>query len=111
MFPGDGKTPYSTIGFNWIFTDYVIEDASYYCLREVVIGYSFKQLAKKAHLGNVRAYFSAQNLFFHSAAGYRGVNTEGRFSTGPYNTALIDGYQRGSFPMPKTFLIGIDINF
>jgi TonB-linked SusC/RagA family outer membrane protein len=111
MFPGDGKTPYSTVGFNWMLTDYVIEDASYYCLREVVVGYSFKQLAKKAHLGNLRAYFSAQNLFFHSAAGYRGINTEGRYNTGPYNTALVDGYQRGSFPMPKTFLFGIDINF
>ncbi len=111
MFPGDGKTPYSTVGFNWMLTDYVVEDASYYCLREVVIGYSFKKLAKKAHLGNLRAYFSAQNLFFHSAAGYRGINTEGRFSTGPYNTALVDGYQRGSFPMPKTFLFGIDVNF
>ena len=25
--PGDGKTPYSTNGFNWMLTDYVIEDA------------------------------------------------------------------------------------
>ena len=32
MFPGDGKTPYSTVGFNWMLTDYVIEDASYYCI-------------------------------------------------------------------------------
>ncbi|MGF2413759.1 MAG: SusC/RagA family TonB-linked outer membrane protein, partial [Ferruginibacter sp.] len=103
MFPGDGKTPYSTVGFNWMLTDYVVEDASYYTLREVVVGYAFKQLAKKAHLGNLRAYFSAQNLFFHSAKGYRGINTEGRFSSGPYNTALV--------PMPKTFLFGIDINF
>jgi len=111
MYPGDGKTPYSTVGFNWMLTDYVVEDASYYALREVVAGYSFKRLAQRAHLSNLRAYFSAQNLFFHAANGYRGINTEGRFSTGPYNTSLVDGYQRGSFPMPKTFLFGIDVNF
>ncbi|MDB5203415.1 MAG: TonB-dependent receptor [Ferruginibacter sp.] len=111
-FPGDGKTPYSTIGFNWMLTDYVVEDASYYALREVVVGYTFPTaLASKLHIGSVRAYFSAQNIYFHSAAGYRGINTEARFSSGPYNTPLADGYQRGSFPMPKTYLFGIDINF
>lgn len=111
MFPGDGKTPYSTIGFNWMLTDYVIEDASYYALRELVIGYTFKDIARRAHIGNIRAYFSAQNLYYHSAKGYRGINTEARFNSGPYNSSLLDGYQRGSFPMPKTFLFGIDINF
>jgi TonB-linked SusC/RagA family outer membrane protein len=112
MFPGDGKTPYSTIGFNWMLTDYVVEDASYYALREVIVGYTLpSKLAKAAHLGSARIYFSAQNLYFHSAKGYRGINTEARFTSGPYSTPLVDGYQRGSFPMPKTFLFGIDINF
>ena len=112
LFPGDGKTPYSTVGFNWMLTDYVVEDASYYALREVVIGYTFpKNLSKYLHVSGVRAYFSAQNLYFHSAAGYRGINTEARFNSGPYVSTLIDGYQRGSFPMPKTFLFGVDLNF
>ena len=112
MFPGDGKTPYSTNGFNWMLTDYVVEDASYYALREVLVGYTLPEnWAKKAHLSSLRMYFSAQNLYFHSAAGYRGINPEARFSTGPYSTPLVDGYQRGSFPMPKTFLFGIDFNF
>ncbi|MBN8675669.1 MAG: TonB-dependent receptor [Chitinophagales bacterium] len=112
MFPGDGKTPYSTVGFNWMLTDYVVEDASYYALREVIVGYTLPQkIARTVHLSSMRVYFSGQNLFFHSAAGYRGINTEARFTTGPYNTPLVDGYQRGSFPMPKTFLFGIDVNF
>jgi TonB-linked SusC/RagA family outer membrane protein len=112
MFPGDGKTPYSTVGFNWMLTDYVIEDASYYALRELIVGYTLpEKLAKLARLNSARIYFSAQNLYFHAANGYRGINTESRFNTGPYNTPLVDGYQRGSFPMPKTYLFGIDINF
>ncbi len=113
MFPGDGKTPYSTNGFNWLLTDYAVEDASYYALREVVIGYSLpKTFSKRMHVSNVRFYLSAQNLYFHSASGYRGINAEGRFaSSGPYANPAIDGYQRGSFPMPKTYLFGIDIGF
>ena len=112
MFPGDGKTPYSTVGFNWMLTDYVVEDASYYCLREVILGYTLPQkLASALHLSSLRAYFSGQNLFFKAASGYRGINTEARFTTGPYNTPAVDGYQRGGFPMPRTILFGIDINF
>lgn len=112
MFPGDGKTPYSTVGFNWMLTDYVVEDASYYALREVILGYTLPvKVAKLAHISSARLYFSAQNLFFHSASGYRGINPEARFTSGPYATPLVDGYQRGSFPMNKTYMFGIDINF
>jgi len=110
--PGDGKTPYSTVGFNWMLTDYVVEDASYYALREVIVGYTLPQKwAKIAHLSSMRLYFSAQNLYFRSAAGYRGINPEARFTTSQYATPLVDGYQRGSFPMPRTILFGVDINF
>lgn len=112
MFPGDGKTPYSTVGFNWMLTDYVIEDASYYALREVLLGYTLpEKWTKKARLSSMRIYFSAQNLYFHSAENYRGINPEARFTSGPYNTPLVEGYQRGSFPMNRTFLFGIDLNF
>ena len=110
--PGDGKTPYSTNGFNWMLTDYVIEDASYYALREVNLGYTLPTASiKKLKVNSMRLYFSAQNLFFITASNYRGVNPEGRFSNGPYSSVLIDGYQRGSFPIPQTFTAGIDINF
>lgn len=112
MFPGDGKTPYSTVGFNWMLTDYVVEDASYYALREVIVGFTLpEKTAKRFGLSSLRIYASGQNMFFNSASGYRGINTEARFTTGPYNTPLADGYQRGSFPMPKTIIFGVDINF
>lgn len=111
-FPGDGKTPYSTIGFNWMLTDYVVEDASYYALREVIVGYSLsKEFAKKLKMSNVRLYFSGQNLYYHFANGYRGINPEARFLTGPYSTPLVDGYQRGSFPINRAYVIGIDFSF
>ena len=112
MFPGDGKPPSSTLGFNSMLTDYVVEDASYYALREVLLGYTLPgKWIERAKLSSLRFYFSAQNLFFHAASGYRGINPEGRFNSGPYATPLIDGYQRGSFPFQKTFLLGVDLNF
>ena len=110
--PGDGKTPYESIGFNWLLTDYVVEDASYFALREVNIGYTLPNtFCKQVGLSSVRLYSSGQNLFFHSAKGYRGINSEGRSNSGPYASAIVAGYQRGSFPIAKTIVFGIDINF
>lgn len=112
LFPGDGKTPYSTVGFNWMLTDYVVEDASYYALRELIVGYTLpEKVAKSIRLSSMRFYFSGQNLYFRAGSNYRGINTEARFTSGPYNTPTVDGYQRGGFPMPRTILFGIDINF
>jgi TonB-linked SusC/RagA family outer membrane protein len=110
--PGDGRTPYEEIGFNWMLTDYVVEDASYFALREVNLGYTLSSsLAKKIGLSSLRLYTSGQNLYFHSASSYRGINPEGRSTSGPYASALVAGYQRGAFPIPRTIIFGIDINF
>ncbi|WP_019991218.1 SusC/RagA family TonB-linked outer membrane protein [Rudanella lutea] len=110
--PGDGKTPYYTAGFNWMLTDYVVEDASYQSLREVIVGYTLpKPFLKKIRLNSVRLYANAQNLLFLTAKGYRGLNPEAGFTSGVYNTPLIDGYQRGSYPMNKSFRFGIDVSF
>ena len=110
--PGNGKTPYYTNGFNWLLTDYVIEDASYFALRDLNLGYRLpSSVSKFLKITSSRIYFSAQNLYFHSAANYRGLNPEGRANTGPYASALLSGYQRGTFPINKTFIFGVDINF
>lgn len=111
-FPGDGQTPYSSNGFSWLLTDYVVEDASYVALREILVGYSLpNKLTKRVGIKGLRIYLTGQNLWFKTAKGYRGLNPESRFQTGPYNTPLIDGYQRGSFPVSRTFLFGLDLNF
>jgi TonB-linked SusC/RagA family outer membrane protein len=111
--PGDGKTPIANVGFqNWLLTDYALEDASYWALREVGLGYTLpKKWTDKAKLSSLRFYFSAQNLYFHFANDFRALNPEARTTSGPYNTPLIDGYQRGAFPINRTFLFGLDLNF
>ena len=111
MFPGDGKTPtYSKSAFNWLLTDYVVEDASYYALREINIGYKFPD-GKIKFAKELRLYTAIQNLYFHSAKGYRGINAESRYTSGAYGSALVGGYQRGGFPIPRTFVFGVDLTF
>ncbi|RYF81062.1 MAG: SusC/RagA family TonB-linked outer membrane protein, partial [Chitinophagaceae bacterium] len=90
--PGDGKTPYNVNGFNWMLTDYVIEDASYMAIREVILGYTIPaKLTSRLKLTNARFYFSIQNLWYGFGNGYRGINPEARFNSGPYTSPLIDG--------------------
>lgn len=112
-FPGDGKTPVSRgTGFNWMLTDYVVEDASYWALREINLSYSFgSAILKKMQMKGLRFFLTAQNIYFHFPKNYRSLNPEGRFQTGPYSSVLIDGYQRGSFPIPRTLVAGINIDF
>lgn len=111
--PGDGQTPtYNKNGFNWMLTDYVIEDASYYALREVTLGYKIPEnKTKQIKLNGLRVYMTVQNLYYHKAKGYRGINPEARLTSGPYASSLVGGYQRGSFPIPQTFVFGVDVNF
>ena len=40
------------------------------------------------------------------ASEYRGINPEARRTSGQYNSPLIDGYQRGAFPLNRTFYSG-----
>jgi TonB-dependent starch-binding outer membrane protein SusC len=112
--PGDGKTPYFTNGYTnaWTQSDYLISSASYASLREVLIGYTFKKsLLNKIKFNSIRVYGSAQNLFFTTAKDYKGLNVEARNNTGQYATPLIDGYQRGAFPINRTILFGVELGF
>jgi TonB-linked SusC/RagA family outer membrane protein len=114
MFPGDGKTTFdkNTSGGDLMLSDYCIEDGSYAALRDFTLGYSIpKSIVRTLKIGAMRCYFSAQNLVYLMAKDYRGVNPEARKTSGSYSSPLIDGYQRGVFPLNRTFTAGIDITF
>ena len=115
-FPGDGKTTFdkTTSGGDLCLTDYVMQDASYTALRDLTFGYKVPDnISKSIKMSSVRVYFSASNLFYLMAPAYKGVNPETRFTTGPYSSAfpLVSGYQRGTFPLTRSFIFGVDINF
>lgn len=110
--PGDGKTPYQTYGIKWELTDYLIEDASFWSIKDIVLGYKLpKSVIKKLHINSLRIYASVQNAYVHFAKGYRGINPEARYTSGNYTSPLISGYQRGSWPMERTYNFGLNINF
>jgi TonB-linked SusC/RagA family outer membrane protein len=111
-YPGDGKTPYYTNGENWLLTDYVLEDASYASIRNIILGYTFPQKwSKKLGVNGIRLYSSVDNLLYLMGRSYRGINPEARATTSQYSSPLIDGYQRGAFPIARTYTLGIDVNF
>ncbi|WGQ09805.1 TonB-dependent receptor [Pedobacter gandavensis] len=111
-YPGDGKTPYYTNGENWLLTDYVIEDASYAALRNIIIGYALpNKIAKKLGVNGVRLYSSIDNVLYLMGKSYRGINPEARTTSSAYASPLVSGYQRGAFPIARTYTFGLDVNF
>lgn len=109
---GDGKTPYGKTGYDLMLTDYPLQDASYLCLRDVTIGYTFsKKVVRKLHLGGLRIYVTGSNLAYLWSDDYKGINPESRMTSSPYDSPLISGYQRGGFPLTSTVTFGIDLNF
>lgn len=114
MFPGDGQTVYSTTtaGSDLMLTDYCIEDGSYAAMRDFTLGYRLPaNILGKIKLSDLRFYVSGQNLIYIMASDYRGVNPEARKTTSQYASPLVDGYQRGAFPLNRAFTIGVDLTF
>lgn len=111
--PGDGKTPYETNGITRYLTDYMIQDGSYIALRDITLSYTLPgQFARKLGLQNLRTYVSGQNVAFWWPSDYKGINPEARYKSGGYaSNPLIDGCQRGGFPIQRTFSIGVDVTF
>ena len=110
--PGNGHTPYENVGYNVCLTNSPLENASYMCLRNMTLGYTLpKQLTRKWHISGLRFYVSGSNLLYIWSDGYRGINPESRMTSGYYSSAMIDGYQRGGFPLTSTISAGFDINF
>ena len=66
---------------------------------------------KKIKIRDLRFYFSGQNLIYIMAPGYRGINPEARRTSGQYSNPMVEGYQRGAFPLNRTYTIGFDLTF
>ncbi|NEW79733.1 MAG: TonB-dependent receptor, partial [Gelidibacter sp.] len=91
-----------------IFTNAIIQDASYIALRNVNIGYNFSQdLMSKYAINGLRIYASGQNLLYKTAKGYTGWNPESVISTGQTTY----GYQLGGNPIFSTISIGLNLDF
>ncbi|QMU66704.1 MAG: SusC/RagA family TonB-linked outer membrane protein [Flavobacteriaceae bacterium] len=91
-----------------IFTNDIIQDASYVALRNLNIGYRFSQeLSSELKISGARVYVSAQNLFYITASNYTGFNPESINNT----SATTYGYQRAGSPVFRTISLGVNVQF
>jgi TonB-linked outer membrane protein, SusC/RagA family len=91
---------------NWVSTRYM-EDADYFKIKSVILGYDFKQLWKTCPLQQLRLYVQVQNLY--TFTGYKGLDPEVGNSAGGNGWA--SGIDLGLYPPSRTFLIGASIKF
>lgn len=91
-----------------IFTDAIIQDASYIALRNLNIGYTFPEdVLSRFKISKLRIYAAGQNLMYKRADDYTGFNPESVDRTGPTTY----GYQRAGSPIYSTISIGLNLDF
>lgn len=92
-----------------IFTDAIIQDASYIALRNINIGYTFLDDSITSQLGisKARVYLSGQNLMYLTADDYTGFNPESINTT----SSTTYGYQLAGSPVFKTVSLGVNLEF
>ncbi len=89
--------------WNNYFSDRMIQNAAYWKIANVELGYNFPNKWFKGVVSGVRAYVSAQNL--HTFTGYKGYNVD--FAGGVFTP----GCNFCSFPSAKSFMAGILFTF
>jgi len=91
---------------NYVSTRYM-EDADYFKIKAVTLGYDFKQLWKACPFQQLRLYVQAQNLY--TFTGYTGLDPEVGNAGGADSWA--SGIDLGLYPPSRTFLVGANIKF
>ena len=99
------KTYYQANGRAWndMFSDRKIQNAAYWKIANVEIGYNFPDKWFNGIVSGVRVYASAQNLY--TFTGYKGYNVD--YAGGTFTP----GYNFCSFPTPRTFMGGVLFSF
>lgn len=90
---------------NNVFSDFFVEDASYVRIQNIQLGYSLPQsFLDKAGFSKIRIYTGVNNLYTFTK--YKG------YDPGASNGAPIGGgIDYGFYPIPRTYLLGLNVNF
>ncbi|MBR1547647.1 MAG: TonB-dependent receptor [Prevotella sp.] len=100
------RTYYSnnaTLAWNDQFSERKIQNAAYWKIANIEIGYNFPDKWFKGVVSGVRAYVSAQNLYTFTK--YKGYNVD--YAGGTFTP----GYNFCSYPTPRSFMGGILLSF
>ena len=89
-----------------IYSDYWLENASFFRLQSITLGYTLpSHLLKNFGINRLRVYATGENLF--CLTGYTGVDPEVSID----NLAEV-GIDKGNiYPMPRTFSFGLNLSF
>lgn len=92
----------------------IIEDGSYLRLQSLSLAYNFpKSLLRPIGLTAARLTASVTNLF--TITGYSGYDPEVGMSSEQYSTtgqsALLNGFDKGRYPTPRTYTLGLNLDF
>lgn len=78
-------------------SDFFVENASFFRIRTLQFGYTVSpQTLEKFGFGNLRIYISANNLLTFTK--YNGFDPE-----------IVGGVDRGIYPQPRSFLVGLSV--
>jgi TonB-linked SusC/RagA family outer membrane protein len=91
---------------NWVSTRYM-ENADYFKIKTVTLGYDFKNVWKGCPFQQLRFYVQAQNLI--TFTGYTGLDPEVGNSAG--GSGWASGIDLGLYPPSRTYLVGASIKF
>ncbi|WP_281234513.1 SusC/RagA family TonB-linked outer membrane protein [Flavobacterium gelatinilyticum] len=99
---------------NNVLSDYFVEDASYLRIQNVQLGYTLDpQVTQKAGITKLRLYAGVNNLYTFTK--YKGFDPGASF--GPTNKDGVSqspigaGIDYGFYPIPRTYIMGLNINF
>ena len=97
----------NTANSNLLISSRYLEDGSYLRVQNLTFGFSMPQdILEKLKMSRLRIYGSAQNLY--TFTNYSGYDPEiGSFNQSP----LLTGIDNGRYPSPRTFSIGINVEF
>jgi len=108
--PGNGlvnRANRLATGGNGITSSWHVEDGSYIRIRNIALGYNFRPaLLSKAGISSARIYGAVQNPFTFSK--YSLFNPEISNRT---ENALTAGEDYGSYPLARTYMIGLNVTF
>ena len=94
-------------GFEMHNSSYFLEDGSYIRLKDVSLSYDFpRKLISKLHLTKLMPYISATNLL--TLTKYKGMDPEVNQSG---NSGAVQGLDWGTYPLCKSFSIGLKVEF
>ena len=105
----DGIIPHTSFLQEKVLTNYVVQSAGYFSLRNINIGYNFTgdQLARIG-LEGLRIYASGQNLIYKTSDDYHGFNPEYIDNS---NSPRAYGSQRAGTPLFRTVTFGVNVDF